>query len=147
MSTFAPPPKLSDEERHRYASLADALIPEDAVMPSATQADVVTQWIDVALAYRPDLLAALREALEHVGDDDALTVLGQLGRDRPEVHEALGILTAGAYFLNPLVRALAGYPGQVTRAFVDEVPTYLDVLGRVVERGSIYRPTPRADVG
>jgi hypothetical protein len=143
----APPPKLSDEERHRYASLADALIPEDAVMPSATQADVVTYWVDVALAYRPDLLAALREALERVGDDNALKVLGQLGRDRPDVHEALSTLTVGAYFLNPRVRALAGYPGQVTRAFADEVPTYLDVLGRVVERGPIYRPTPGADVG
>jgi hypothetical protein len=143
----APPPRLSDEERHRYAFLADLLIPEDAVMPSATQADVVTYWVDVALDFRPDLLVALREAIGLVGDDNALTVLGQLGRDRPDVHEALGTLTVGAYFLNPRVRALAGYPGQVTRAFVDEVPTYLDILSRVVERGSIYRPTPAVDVG
>jgi len=132
-----------DELRVRYAGLADVLIPAFDGMPSATQADVVTYWIDVVLALRTDLGPAFFEALEHAEGHPSEAV-ARLIDERPDAFSALGTLTAGAYFMNERVRELIEYPGQTTRDFVDELPLYLEMLERVDERGPIYRPTPDA---
>lgn len=140
----AKPWRMDDEQRARFADLADVLIPEAEGMPSASQADVASHWIDVALSFRPDLHAAFLEALERAGGGDR-TAVRDLIRDHPAAFEALGTLTAGAYFLNPDVRVLIGYPGQTTAAFTDEVPLYVDLLEHVADRGFIYRPTPATE--
>ena len=131
---------MDDEQRARFAGLADVLIPEAEGMPSASKAEVASHWIDVALSFRPDLRAAFLEALAYAGD--RATAVCDLSHDHPAAFEALGTLTAGAYFLNPDVRALVGYPGQTIADFTDEVPLYAELLEHVDDRGFIYRPTP-----
>jgi hypothetical protein len=130
---------LTDEDRQRFARLADVLIPAEEGMPSASQADVPQRWLDEALRHRPDLDAGLHRALDVAADlppDEAVALLNT--QHIPDF-EALGTLAAGAYFLNPEVRTLIGYPGQVATPPRDDTETYIDLLERVVERGQVYR--------
>ena len=133
---------LTTKQRERFASLADVLIPAAEGMPSASQADVPTQWLDDAIRYRPDLVPGLEEALEAAGELPAEEAVEALNRDHIPAFEALGTLTAGAYFLNPDVRDLIGYPGQVPTPPKDDTDTYFDLLEHVLERGQIYRDAP-----
>lgn len=132
---------LSDEERAVYGALADVLVPDAEGMPSASQADVNTHWVDVALKARPDLLPLLRQALQLAAGIPAEEAVEHINRDHPAVFDALGTVTAGAYLLNPRIKELIGYPGQIPQPIVDDVETYLDLLEHVVERGPIYRST------
>ncbi|KQX74195.1 hypothetical protein [Aeromicrobium sp. Root472D3] len=134
---------LSGNQRETYGQIADVLICEADGMPSATQVEVHTRWIDEALRLRPDLREGLDAALELVRTaPDVRQVLGRLAVDHPDVFTALGTLTAGAYYMDDRVRELMGYPGQEERRLVDDTSEYLDMLERVVERGPVYRPTP-----
>jgi hypothetical protein len=138
-------PPLSEEEEHLYASLADLLIPEADGMPSASQAEVPSRWLHEALRFRPDLAVPLRRALDLARGQDPAGVLTLVNGGDPEAFEALGTLTAGAYFLNPETRRLVGYPGQVAVPIRDDVDDYIDMLARVVERGEIYRDVEGAE--
>lgn len=133
---------LSSDQRERFASLADVLIPAAEGMPSASQAAVPDRWIEDAMGYRPDLVMGLTEALQVAGDLPAEDAIELLNRDHIPAFEALGTLTAGAYFLNPEVRDLIGYPGQVPTPPKDDTHTYFDLLENVVARGQVYRDAP-----
>jgi hypothetical protein len=133
---------LTSSDRAELAKLADQLIPGDGAQPSASQAEVASVWIDEALRIRPDLKDLLHVALELGARFDAGAAIDALHREHPDAFDALGTLTAGAYFLNPRVRALIGYPGQVSVPLRDDVDTYVDMLEKVVDRGPVYRPTP-----
>ena len=133
---------LSRHDRQVYARLADQLIPEDPDLPSASQAEVPTVWIGEALRVRPDLLPGLRVAIDLGAQEDPATALNRLHAEQPDAFDALGTATAGAYFLNPEVRRLIGYPGQVSVPVQDDVDTYSDMLRNVVERGQVYRDVP-----
>jgi hypothetical protein len=134
--------QLTGHDRRVYAKLADQLIPEDPDLPSASQAEVPTVWIDEALRVRPDLLPGLRVAIDLGAKDDAASALKHLHAEQPDAFDALGTATAGAYFLNPEVRRLIGYPGQVSTPIRDDVDSYFDMLVNVVERGQVYRDAP-----
>jgi hypothetical protein len=136
---------LTADQRERFASLADVLIPAAQGMPSATQAEVPTKWLDDALGYRPDLVPGLHEALQAASDLPADEAIEVLNRDHIPAFEALGTLTAGAYFLSPEVRELIGYPGQLPTPPKDDTHTYFDLLEHVVERGQVYRDVPTID--
>jgi hypothetical protein len=133
---------LSAADREVYARLADQLIPAAPDMPSASQADVPARWIDEALRVRPDLLDDLRAAIRVGSDAAPADAVSVLHAEHPAVFDSLGTLTAGAYFLNPEVRRLIGYPGQVPLPIRDDVDSYFDMLARVVERGQVYRSVP-----
>jgi hypothetical protein len=133
---------LSDAERGTYALLADLLIPADEDLPSATGAEVPTRWIDEALRVRPDLIEELRSAISLAAGSDAQAAIETLHRSNPDAFDALGTLTAGAYFMNPEVRRMIGYPGQVGIPVREDVDTYIDMLANVVERGQVYRDVP-----
>lgn len=143
MNLISIAPKLTEEQRVQYGRLADELIPEAAGMPSATQVGVHTTYIDDALRLRPDLLPALLQAvaaLDAVGTPrEALIALGTA---HEEAFNAVGVLTAGSYYMDDRVRELIRYPGQEARSLVDDTDTYLEMLANVVERGPIYRPVP-----
>jgi hypothetical protein len=134
---------LGEDELRRYAELADVLIPACDGMPSASQADVPGRWLREAVRLRPDLRPALdtvlRVARDHGTPQDALR---RVAVEFPDAFEALGILTAGAYYMDPRVRELMGYPGQEARRVTDDTDSYLHLLERVVDRGPVYRPTP-----
>jgi hypothetical protein len=134
---------LGADDLRRYAELADVLIPASDGMPSATEADVPARWLPAALRLRPDLRevldVVLRVARDHGAPEEALR---QVAVEFPDAFEALGILTAGAYYMDPRVRELMGYPGQEARRVTDDTDSYLHLLERVVDRGPVYRPTP-----
>ena len=136
---------LSGNQREVYGRIADVLICESDGMPSATQVDVHTRWIDEALRLRPDLREALDAVIEMVRDADAHDVRSAVERIASlhrVLFEGVGTLTAGSYYMDDRVRALMGYPGQEARRLVDDTDQYLDQLARVVDRGPLYRPTP-----
>lgn len=132
---------LSDREREIYGPRADVLIPDSEGMPSATQADVHTVWIDTALAARPDLVNDFRASLALGDEDDPEAAIEALHAEG-SLFDAFSVLTAGAYFMNPQIKRRIGYPGQEARPVTgDDVPTYIDMLEKVVDRGPIYTPT------
>lgn len=132
---------LTPAERLTFAGIADVLIPAAEGMPSASQAEVPDRYLDEALGYRPDLLDGLREALGAAGDLAPEDAVDLLNSEHIPAFEALGTLTAGAYFLNSDIRGLIGYPGQVPTPAKDDLDTYVDLLENVMERGQIYRET------
>ncbi len=139
----APGFPLRPEEQQIYAQIADVLIPSSQGMPSASEVDVPTRWINDALRLRPDLRPALIAALTAGrGYPDARSAIQAVAVQRPDLFAALGILTSGAYYMSPIVRDLIGYPGQEARALTDDTDMYLEMLERVLVRGAIYRPIP-----
>jgi hypothetical protein len=133
---------LTADERQVFAALADELIPHADEMPSASEADVPTVWLDVALHARPDLVGPLKEAIARAGTSAPRDSLEKLNSSHGELFDALTTATAGAYLLNPDVRRLIGYPGQVPHPLNDDTAEYFDSLEKVVERGEIYRHAP-----
>jgi hypothetical protein len=98
--------------------LADALIPAEDGMPSASEAGATGVWLEAVFAARPDL----REPVER----------------REEA--ALATAIVAAYYFNPEVRARIGYAGQL--AIPLGPPDHEELLESVVARGPVYRPTP-----
>jgi hypothetical protein len=117
--------------RHLDA-LADQLIPGEDGMPSASEAGATGRSLDAVLAARPDLRAPL-EALE--GE----SIAGLAERD-PAGWAALTSAVVAAYYFNPEVRERVGYRGQ--QAIPLGPPDHEELLGSVVSRGPVYRPTP-----
>lgn len=146
--TAAPTPfELSPEQRSRLAKLADCLIAGGAGMPSASQAEVHGAWIERAVAARPDLGSIVEQVIALPGEPAA--ALSALRGEKRSTFDAFAFAVAGAYLINPRIRLLLGYPGPApikNPAFPDEAESYLEdgLLDPVVNRGPIYRPTPRA---
>ncbi len=133
---------LTVDERATYTAIADELIPQGEGMPSASQADVPSRWVEEALQFRPDLLPPLRQALALAAALPPREAIDLLHAHHVPLFDALGTITAGAYFLNPEIKARIGYPGQVPTPLRDDSDEYLDLLANVVERGPIYRTVP-----
>ncbi len=136
---------LNADQRRALGALADLLIPRTDAMPSASEVDVETKWIDRALAVRGDLTDSLTGVLDRAGTDDPARELARLERDDAETLDSVKLLVSGAYYMSPRVRKLLGYPGQTQHPILpDEAEYYLegDLLAPVLARGTIYRPTP-----
>jgi hypothetical protein len=122
--------------RERLAELADALIPAEDGMPSASQAGAVGEWLDAVLKARPEFTAPLEGLSTSVEPIDALPERDPAG---------WGVLTAAvvaAYYMNPDVCARVGYAGQRAIPFDPDQPDYVDLLESVKGRGAVYRATP-----
>ncbi len=136
---------LSADWRRRFGAYADALIPGGAGLPSASAADVHGAGVDRMLACRPDLTEMI---VKVVGARlEPRLELNRLQTSEPHVFEEFASAVANAYFLNPEVRMLFGYPGaapQRKRAKPGETEEYLrdGLLDPVIERGPIYRRPP-----
>ncbi|MCX6460666.1 MAG: hypothetical protein NTZ03_10200, partial [Actinobacteria bacterium] len=136
---------LTSEQRARLAELADTLIAGGAGLPSASQAEVHTVWIDRVFAARPDMESTVREVLSLNGN--AQTLVADLQQSNPDQFTSFAFAIAGAWLINPRVRRELGYPGPVPMrqpALPDEADAYLEdgILDVVIARGPIYRPTP-----
>jgi hypothetical protein len=136
---------LDEASRARLALFADLLIAGGAGMPSASEAQVHTQWIDRVFAARPDMEVAVRGVLALPGEPEA--VLAQLRERDAEGFTGFAFAVAGAYLINPRIRRELGYPGPApvrNPALPGEAESYLEdgILDVVIARGPIYRPTP-----
>jgi hypothetical protein len=137
---------LNAEQRRALGALADLLIPRTATMPSASEVDVETKWIDRALAVRDDLTPSLAAVLDRARTAGPAAELARLEREDAETLDSVKLLVSGAYYMSPRVRKLLGYPGQTQHPILpDEAEYYLegDLLAPVQARGAVYRPTPQ----
>ena len=106
--------RLDDPERERLAALADALVPGDPRMPSASEAGISGALVDWVLDVRPDLAVALHRALAEPVDD-ATARLDTLRRTDRAVYYHLVLSVVAGYYHSAAVRELIGYPGQEAR--------------------------------
>jgi hypothetical protein len=137
------PSTLDDEARQILMGLADILIPASERMPSASQAGVGGEWIDRAMEARQDWAADLVSLLERARGKDYRAILAELQTSEPATFTMLTEMVAGAYFMNPEVRKLIGYPGQRAIPIGTAPDEQLEeLLKPVVQRGPIYRSCP-----
>lgn len=131
-------------ERSLLAALADVLIPAGNGFPAASSADVAGDGLDRVLQYRPDFASGLKRLLATADRQPAAEFVAGLNAGDPASFGLLAELVAGAYFLNADVRSRLNYHGQEPRP-IDPRPDYLDngLLQSVLDRGPIYRPTPK----
>ncbi len=137
---------VSDSHRATFAGLADVLIPEAEGMPSATQVEVHGDILDRVVELRPDLREAFFRGLNKAAGQDPTEAAHALNREDAEALGAIGLLASAAYYIQPKVRQLIGYPGQENRPVdADSEPEYVanGMLKVVTDRGPIYRPTPK----
>jgi len=133
--------------RATFRAIADVLIPAAEGMPAASEVGVHEAPFDRIIALRPDLterlLRGLRAAVNHPAEEAAR----RLNAEDPDALSAIGLVASAAYYMQPRVRELIGYPGQESRpGNPDEVPEYVSngMLQQVIDRGPIYRPTPKS---
>ena len=127
-------------DREALGGLADALIPAADGMPSATEAGATGTLLDEVLRVREDLEEPLATLTEAAAGRDPGAEIARLQAEAPELFEALTTAIAGGYFMSEDVRERLGYPGQQALELVDDHDPAL--LRPVIERGTIYRPTP-----
>jgi hypothetical protein len=121
-------PTVDAGVRLRLARVAQVLIPADDTMPSAGEVDVSEALLDRVLATVPSLVAALTSALDaDVAEEDIGPWLEGLSDRDPAASRSLGLAVAGAYYLDPGVRAKLGYEGQLPQPVRPAAfPEYVD---------------------
>jgi len=137
---------IDEEMRATFLAVADLLIPEALGMPSASQVNVAGPVLDRILALRPDLQEPFFRGLRMAAGKDPKFAAQAVNRDDPKALAAIGLVAASAYYMDPRVRGLIGYPGQEKRIYdPDATPEYIanGMLQKVIDRGPIYRLTPR----
>ena len=89
---------------------------------------------------RGDLEEPLAELTAAARGRDPAAEVERLENEDPPLFEALTTAVAGGYFLNPDVRERLGYPGQQAKPLEDDFDQ--ELLQPVIDRGTIFRPTP-----
>ena len=136
MTTFDP------EERALLARLADVLIPAGQGFPSASEAGVAREGLDQVVSLRPDLAAGLKQLAAMARNRDPFELIACIAETDTSLFGVLTDFVPGAYFLNEQVRVCLKYAGQTPRP-VNPQPDHDDLLQPVLNRGPVYRPTPR----
>jgi hypothetical protein len=127
-------------DRETLAGLADVLIPAADGMPSASQAGATGALLDEVVRVRGDLEEPLATLTAAAAGKDPGAEVERLKAGEPELFEALTTAIAGGYFMSDDVRKRLGYPGQQALELEDDLDP--ELLRPVIDRGTIYRPTP-----
>jgi hypothetical protein len=139
--------KIDQQVRETFAGIADVLIPEAEGMPSASSIGIhEPTYLDRILGLRPDLAEAFFRGIKRAGGLSPKEAAEDLHKEDEPALRAIGLVASSGYYMSPRVRELIGYPGQTQRPFdPNETPEYLanGMLKRVLDRGAIYRPTPK----
>ena len=102
---------------------------------------VTHSWKNVKTPGQSALSATLA-ILDEAAGCDPRRFVRELDAERPEDLAVLSTAVAGAYFLNPQVREMIGYPGQEASPLsLAAVPEYVEngMLERVYERHPGFR--------
>jgi hypothetical protein len=130
--------------RARLLEFAAALMPPDGPLPSVEEADVAGQYLDDALAARPDYALVLIEAVRRVDGMPIAEAVAHLRDAEPRLWETVTTVLPAAYLMNPDVRRSLGYGGQSPQPIdLNPAPDYEGLIDDVLRRGPIYRPTPQ----
>lgn len=141
---------FSKGQRAALAALSDAVIPRVGDMPSATEADPSGRFLARVLAEWPDVVPVLAELAEKMDGTDPVDEAERLERDEPEKFGSLVLTIQAAYYINRKVLKRLGWSGREPAPIHDdEAERYLsgNLLDPVINRGSIYRPTPTPSEG
>jgi hypothetical protein len=106
---------LTTGELAQLATLVDVIVPRHDGMPSASDVGVLTKIERATFASRPDLIEPVRTALLLCRGRTGEAAIKYLAMDQPKLFSALMQTVAGTYFMQPDVRRLLGYPGQLRR--------------------------------
>jgi hypothetical protein len=132
-------------QRAVLAGLADVLIPAGDGMPSASAAGVAKEGLNQVLAAVPSLGPKLADVLAGARGREPAEVVARLARTDPAAYGILTEVVTAAYFMNPDVGGAVGYTGQGPVPLDPRVDYMEDgLLESVIQRGPIYRPTPKA---
>lgn len=137
---------LSENDRAVFAGIADVIVPAWERMPAASAVGVHAHLLDTVLRVRPDLVDGVYVAIEFCRNRQPSEAVNGLYREKRAAFDAFALAVTGGYYMADEVRALIGYPGQVSPEYDPrETAQYLTdgILERVTRRGAIYRPTPR----
>jgi hypothetical protein len=141
---------IGTDLRERLRRFADELIPAAHDMPAAGEVGVAGRQLDRVLTARPDLAEPLARALAEADPADRDGSLARLlERDR-EAHDALLLVVAGGYYIDPGVRRRIGYTGQQPVEVRPEIiPNYVEegLIEPLLERGPVYRPVDEPEPG
>jgi hypothetical protein len=110
---------LDPSQRSLISDLASVIFPGTQAMPSAKDIDLAHKSLDDALHARPDLVIPLVAILESVRGRSPSTFISLLSADEPARFAILLQVVAGAYYLDPNVRAAIAYPGQIANRSSD----------------------------
>lgn len=135
------PSHLTAKQRKALTAVGDALIPRSDDRPSASDAAVPSKWVDEVLSARPDMTSTLQAVLDaYVAESvDPMRFTKALRVDQPDSFFVLCEVVAGGYFLNPEIRDLIGYPGQLAVHEQIEASDLEDLVAPVKARGTAYR--------
>src|SRR6185295_18232537 len=100
---------FDENERRLLGELANVLIPASEGFPSASEAGVAGEGLDQVLSFRPDLGPGLKKLLATASGQPAADFIAELQTRAQTDFSLLGEVVAGAYFLNPQVRAKLDY--------------------------------------
>ncbi|MDQ0390939.1 hypothetical protein [Labrys monachus] len=106
------PPLLTEPQRAALRAFADVIAPGTARQPSAADIDLAGAPVDLALAARPDLQPPLAALLDRLDTADPSEEIRRLEADDRPAFGILMLVVAGAYYMDPRVRAALGYAGQ-----------------------------------
>jgi hypothetical protein len=122
--------------------MANALLPEFDELPAAGTLDHAAQAVENVMAWRPDLAADLRRALQRANGMPADAAWDCLETEDPEAFAALRLAILGGYYTNDRVMATIGYAGQPSQPLDEQQPLDFIVAGRldpVRQRGHKWR--------
>jgi NDP-sugar pyrophosphorylase family protein len=141
---------VDDVLRDRLRRFADVLIPAAHGMPAAGEVGVADGQLDKVLAVRPDLAEPLARAVADVDPADHETSLARLRESDAQAHDALLLVVAGGYYIDPDVRRRIGYDGQQPVEVRPEIiPNYVEegLIEPLLARGPVYRPVDDVERG
>jgi choline dehydrogenase-like flavoprotein len=116
---------LTEQERRRLSALADVIIPAADPMPAAGSVVATERMLSRICTVRTDLVATAKAIVGRSYEAPG-PMLDALKTSDPGNYRSLLVLVAGAYYSDPVVKELIGYPGQVADPHrPDNYPTYL----------------------
>jgi hypothetical protein len=126
---------------NRLLEIAERLVPSTDSMVGAGSVADAANFVERALASRPDLGDGLEAAVAACTDDlvDA-AVRGESVDSR--AFDQVATLVIGAYYMNPIARRQIGYPGQLALEYDPmEYVSWVDegLLDQVLSHGPRYR--------
>lgn len=140
------PIRFATKDRQVFAAIADVLIPEAEGMPAASAVGIQHDPLDHVLGLRPELADDVLRGLRSVADEpNGTSAAERLNREDPAAMGAIGLVASAAYYMQPEVRKLIGYPGQAQRPVrPEEEDDFREdgLLQPVIDRGPIYRKAP-----
>jgi hypothetical protein len=136
--------QITDNVREGIARLFDVALPGTERLPSGRSVDAHMSLIDRVLDADPQLAPIVLGAAARATTSEKNT-LDDLRNWAGEDIERLIFSLHAAYYMSSTVRISLGYPGQrrlpVSEATPDQIGSEA-LLAPVIERGSVYVPTP-----